>query len=188
MRIIAGNSRAAASTVPTGTACGRRPTSCARRCSTCSARTLAARASSTAMPAPARSASRRSAGARRTSRSSRAIRGRRPDRGEPAALRRHDRYAIIRAEFAGVAARLLRPTPAEPEKEAGQFDVIFLDPPYGAEEMAAALAAAARLASPDTRVVIEHARRDAAPAEAGQLRLTRSLPSGDSALAFYRSQ
>ncbi len=53
--------------------------------------------------------------------------------------------------------------------------------------MASALAAAARLASPDTRVVIEHARRDEPPAEAGQLRLTRSLSSGDSGLAFYRS-
>jgi 16S rRNA (guanine(966)-N(2))-methyltransferase RsmD len=98
-----------------------------------------------------------------------------------------ERYAIIRVDFAGVVARLLRTMPAEPEKEGGQFDIIFLDPPYGAEEMASALATAARLASPDTRVVIEHARRDEPPAEAGQLRLTRSLPSGDSGLAFYRS-
>ena len=88
-----------------------------------------------------------------------------------------ERYAIIRVDFAGVAARLGE----------RRFDIIFLDPPYGAGEMASALAAAAGLASPETRVVIEHATRDEPPAEAGQLRLTRSLPSGDSGLAFYRS-
>lgn len=95
-----------------------------------------------------------------------------------------ERYAIIRVDFAGVAARLGQ----------DRFDIIFLDPPYGAGAMAAALAAAAGLASShggplrarETRVVIEHARRDEPPAEAGQLRLTRSLSSGDSGLAFYR--
>lgn len=88
-----------------------------------------------------------------------------------------ERYAIIRVDLAGAAARL----------DQERFDIIFLDPPYGAGEMASALAAAAGIASPETRVVIEHARRDEPPAEAGQLRLTRSLPSGDSGLAFYRS-
>jgi 16S rRNA (guanine966-N2)-methyltransferase len=93
-------------------------------------------------------------------------------------------YAIIRVDFAGVAARL-ETTPRD--VEVAPFDIIFLDPPYGASEMASALAAAAGLASKDTRVIIEHARRDAPPAEAGTLRLTRSLTSGDSSLAFYRS-
>ena len=88
-----------------------------------------------------------------------------------------ERYAIIRVDFAGVAARL----------DQDPFDIIFLDPPYGAGEMASALTAAAGIASSDTRVVIEHARRDEPPAEAGKLRLTRSLSSGDSGLAFYRS-
>jgi len=88
-----------------------------------------------------------------------------------------ERYAIIRVDFAGVAARL----------DQERFDIIFLDPPYGAGEMASALAAVAGIASSDTRLVIEHARRDEPPAEAGKLRLTRSLSSGDSGLAFYRS-
>jgi 16S rRNA (guanine966-N2)-methyltransferase len=87
-----------------------------------------------------------------------------------------ERYAIIRVDFAGGAGRL----------SGDRFDIIFLDPPYGAGEMAAALAAAAGIASSETRVIIEHARRDEPPAEAGQLRLTRRLPSGDSGLAFYR--
>lgn len=87
-----------------------------------------------------------------------------------------DRYAIIRVDFARAKARL---TGAE-------FDLIVLDPPYGGAELNAALAAAGELASPATRVIIEHARRDEAPARAGKLVRTRALVSGDSALAFYR--
>jgi 16S rRNA (guanine966-N2)-methyltransferase len=100
-------------------------------------------------------------------------------------------YAIIRVDFAGVAARLASKAPdveiKAPAVAATPFDIIFLDPPYGASEMASALAAAAGLASNDTRVIVEHATRDEPPAEAGKLRLTRSLTSGDSGLAFYRS-
>ena len=93
-----------------------------------------------------------------------------------------DGYAIIRVDFAGMAARLDR----GPGGAATPFDIIFLDPPYGASEMTSALAAAAELASADTRVIVEHAKRDAPPPEAGKLRLTRNLSSGDSGLAFYR--
>jgi 16S rRNA (guanine966-N2)-methyltransferase len=93
-------------------------------------------------------------------------------------------YAIIRVDFAGAAARL--DIPAR-DGTATPFDIIFLDPPYGAGEMTSALAAAARLASADTQVIVEHAKRDVPPAEAGKLTLTRNLPSGDSGLAFYRT-
>jgi 16S rRNA (guanine966-N2)-methyltransferase len=93
-------------------------------------------------------------------------------------------YAIIRVDFAGAAARLESPDSVGTVRP---FDIIFLDPPYGAGEMASAIAAAAEIASSDTRVIVEHARRDAAPAEAGKLRLTRSVSSGDSGLAFYRN-
>jgi 16S rRNA (guanine966-N2)-methyltransferase len=86
-----------------------------------------------------------------------------------------ERYAIIRAGFAGAARRL-----------AGeQADIIFLDPPYGPAALGDALEAASALASPATIVVIEHARRDAAPESAGALVRARVLTSGDSALAFY---
>jgi 16S rRNA (guanine966-N2)-methyltransferase len=84
-------------------------------------------------------------------------------------------YAIIRVDVAAAAARL----------EGQQFDVIFLDPPYGASEMAEALAAAAPIASAGTRVIIEHARRDTPPPQVAGLALTRTLRSGDSGLAFY---
>ena len=87
-----------------------------------------------------------------------------------------ERYAIIRAGFAD----------AEPRLHGEPLDIIFLDPPYGTAELADALVAAAKLAGPGTLVIVEHARRDAAPAEADGLLRTRDLTSGDSALAFYR--
>lgn len=86
----------------------------------------------------------------------------------------NDRYAIIRAGFAGAAQRL-----------DAAFDVLFLDPPYGAAELVGALTAAAPLVTRDGLLVIEHARRDAAPEEIAGLTRTRDLVSGDSALAFY---
>jgi len=86
-----------------------------------------------------------------------------------------DRYAIIRARFAGT----------ERPPGAGAFDVIFLDPPYGAAGLAAALDAAEPQVGEDTRLVIEHARRDVPPESTGTLIRTRVLNSGDSALAFY---
>src|SRR5262245_33440835 len=83
--------------------------------------------------------------------------------------------AIIRAGFADAAARL-----------AGvSFDLIIVDPPYAHDAAETALAAAATLAGPATRVVVEHARRHAAPAAAGALRLRRTVTAGDSALSFY---
>lgn len=90
----------------------------------------------------------------------------------------HERHAIIRARLAD----------ALPGLGAGKFDIIFLDPPYGFRELDQALAAADRLSGADTLVVVEHARRDAAPGESGGLVRVRDLTSGDSALAFYRRQ
>jgi hypothetical protein len=52
--------------------------------------------------------------------------------------------------------------------------------------MTGALTVASALATSATRVIIEHAKRDAPPSQAGELMLTRDLTSGDSALAFYR--
>ena len=86
-----------------------------------------------------------------------------------------NRYAIIRAGFAGT----------ERPPGGGSFDLIFLDPPYGAAELAAALAAAEPLVDAGTLLIVEHAKRDAPPERAGVLARTRTLTSGDSALAFY---
>ena len=86
-----------------------------------------------------------------------------------------DRYAIIRAGFAGAAPRLT-----------GPFEIIFLDPPYGAAALDEALQAAVPLAAADTLLIVEHATRDAAPAAMGPLVRTREVTQGDSALAFFQ--
>lgn len=86
-----------------------------------------------------------------------------------------DRYAIIRARFGGTE----RPSGSE------SFDVIFLDPPYGATELLSAIDAAESLVQAHTLLIVEHARRDASPESRGGLVRTRLLASGDSALSFY---
>ncbi len=86
-----------------------------------------------------------------------------------------NRYAIIRAGFTGAAKRL-----------DGGFDVLFLDPPYGATQLAEALETAGPLVAADALVIIEHAKRDAAPERVSGLELTRDLVQGDSVLSFYR--
>jgi 16S rRNA (guanine966-N2)-methyltransferase len=87
-----------------------------------------------------------------------------------------DRYAIIRARFADVPARL----------PGRSFDIVFVDPPYGVRDMTAALEGAALLVADSGILVVEHAKRDPAPTAAGALTRARELVSGDSALAFYR--
>lgn len=99
-----------------------------------------------------------------------------------------DRHVIIRARFAEAARRW-------PD---GVFDLILLDPPYGAADLEPALEAAGRLLGPEALLVIEHARRDQAPARAAPAKgsssgstpwaivKTRDLISGDSVLSFYR--
>ena len=85
-----------------------------------------------------------------------------------------ERYAIIRAGFAAAA------------RGGGEFDIVFLDPPYGPGELATALDAAAPVIGPATVLVIEHAARDQAPESAGALERVREVRQGDSSLAFYR--
>jgi len=85
-----------------------------------------------------------------------------------------DRYAIIRAGLAAVSEGL-----------ADTFDIVFLDPPYGAAQLANALEGGASLLGEHGLLVIEHAKRDAAPGATPRLRRTREVTQGDSALAFY---
>ena len=85
-----------------------------------------------------------------------------------------ERYAIIRAGFADAVARGAR-----------GFDIVVLDPPYSEAAVRDALDAAARVAGPATRLVIEHAKRYSPPAGHAGLRLLRTVVSGDSALSFF---
>ncbi|HEY2431084.1 MAG TPA: 16S rRNA (guanine(966)-N(2))-methyltransferase RsmD [Vicinamibacterales bacterium] len=83
--------------------------------------------------------------------------------------------AIIRADFMIVAARLGNRS----------FDLIIVDPPYAHDAAEQALTAAAPLAGPSTRLIVEHASRFAAPAAVDGLQVRRTVKAGDSALSFY---
>lgn len=85
-----------------------------------------------------------------------------------------DHHAIIRPGFEGASPRGGDP-----------FQVLFLDPPYGADELSRALEAVGPLVTGGALVVIEHARRDRAPEHTAGLTRTRELLSGDSALSFF---
>ena len=76
--------------------------------------------------------------------------------------------AIIRASFNGL----------------GVFDIVLLDPPYD-DSSEQVLADSATLIAPSGVLVLEHARRRAAPETAAGLRRTRQIRSGDSMLSFY---
>jgi 16S rRNA (guanine(966)-N(2))-methyltransferase RsmD len=82
---------------------------------------------------------------------------------------------IIRAGLADAVTRL----------DGQVFDVIILDPPYADRAVPEALAAAGVLAAGQTRLIVEHAARYAAPALHSGLRLLRTVTAGDSALSFY---
>jgi 16S rRNA (guanine(966)-N(2))-methyltransferase RsmD len=87
-------------------------------------------------------------------------------------------YAIIRATAARGAERL-REDPAF-----APFDVILLDPPYD-QPPADVLRIVESLLAADGILVLEHARRQTAPADEGRLLRTRELKSGDSMLSLY---
>jgi 16S rRNA (guanine(966)-N(2))-methyltransferase RsmD len=85
------------------------------------------------------------------------------------------RYAIIRAEFADAVRRW----------HGAPLDILIADPPYGTDAVDAVRAAAAALGGDGTRVVVEHARRYAAPPDHDRFALRRTVTAGDSALSFY---
>src|SRR5690349_20478082 len=78
-----------------------------------------------------------------------------------------DRYAIIRAGFADAARR----------SPPGLFDLVFLDPPYGPDVIVSTLEAAAPLVAPGGLLILEHARRDAAPTRVASITKTRDINS-----------
>lgn len=88
-----------------------------------------------------------------------------------------DGYAIIRAEF----TRALRQLPAD-----RQFDLALLDPPYGLDDLASVVEAAAGRMARGGVVGLEHAARREAPARAGGFAAVRLVKAGDSAMTFYR--
>jgi 16S rRNA (guanine966-N2)-methyltransferase len=90
-------------------------------------------------------------------------------------------YSMLRSTAARAWSTLLGDPGFAP------FDLILLDPPYD-QPAGVALAGVDALLAPEGLVVLEHARRTAAPDRAGGLDRVRDLRSGDSALAFYTCQ
>jgi 16S rRNA (guanine966-N2)-methyltransferase len=72
--------------------------------------------------------------------------------------------------------------------QGADFDLAFLDPPYGGEKAAAALQglAAAEIMAPAAWVVAEHSRRDQLPEAAGTLMRRELRRYGDTQVAFYQ--
>ena len=96
---------------------------------------------------------------------------------------------MVRVEAVSVAAFLKK---VRPESAGFVFDVVFLDPPYDAQdEYALALGLlggeSSRLQAEDALVVAEHRRRDHLEQRYGVLERTRVLEQGDGALSFYKS-
>jgi 16S rRNA (guanine966-N2)-methyltransferase len=86
-----------------------------------------------------------------------------------------DACAIIRDDFFRARSRVRE----------HEFDLVLLDPPYDIEDLGEVVETAARSVARGGRLVLEHARRRAAPEAAGALRRRRVLVAGDSALSFY---
>ncbi len=87
-------------------------------------------------------------------------------------------YTMLR----GPAARAVTTLRADPAFE--PFDIVLLDPPYD-EPPDRVLAEVDSLIAPTGVVVLEHARRTAAPVESGRLVRVRQVTSSDSMLTFY---
>jgi 16S rRNA (guanine966-N2)-methyltransferase len=86
-----------------------------------------------------------------------------------------DGYAIIRATVARAIDQF----------GAASLDVILLDPPYDDAQVDGVIETAGEVLASDGVLVLEHARRRAAPETAGSLVRVRQVTSGDSTLSFY---
>ena len=95
----------------------------------------------------------------------------------------------VRVEPVSVRAFLKK---LRPESAGLAFDIVFLDPPYDAQdEYALALGLlggdASRLLAKDAVVIAEHRRKEKLEDRYGMLGRTRVLEQGDAALSFYRA-
>lgn len=97
------------------------------------------------------------------------------------------RATILAADaFTALEKLATRQTPSLP----GNFDFVFLDPPYAAhEEYAKALeflgSAPANFLAPGAKIIFEHHHKFALPESSGRLTRTRVLKQGDAALSFF---
>lgn len=73
-------------------------------------------------------------------------------------------------------------------RERASFDIVFIDPPYGDSQAAAALKAlvASGIVAAAGLVVVEHHSKDCLPAAEGDLERVRQLSFGETVLSLYR--
>lgn len=90
------------------------------------------------------------------------------------------RARVVRGKVRAVLARLAR--------DGERFDLVLLDPPYGADEAGAVVAELAErdLVAPDGFVVAEHGTHEVLPAEAGPLHEVVRRTYGRTAITVYR--
>jgi 16S rRNA (guanine966-N2)-methyltransferase len=75
------------------------------------------------------------------------------------------------------------------KKEPPRLDIVFFDPPYGAEYEVVHYYVAehsAQLLAKDAVMIVEHHKKKELPEEFGSLHRYRSLKQGDSCLSFYQ--
>jgi 16S rRNA (guanine(966)-N(2))-methyltransferase RsmD len=73
------------------------------------------------------------------------------------------------------------------KKASGQFEIVFLDPPYAFElKPLLELIAGSGILKTDSIVVAEHFKKQPSPERAGALALYREAKYGDTVLAFYK--
>jgi 16S rRNA (guanine(966)-N(2))-methyltransferase RsmD len=85
---------------------------------------------------------------------------------------------IVERDFFSVCGRWKIDAPAT-------FDLVLLDPPYDLQDLDAILGAVAPAVAPGGQVVIEHSKRTISPELSSDLRRTRVVTAGDSALSFF---
>lgn len=92
----------------------------------------------------------------------------------------HNRAEIYREEVSSTIRRLT--------KQRREFDLVFIDPPYGSDlaEKTLENLAASHLVEEGGIVIVEHYRKRIMPGEVGMLKLVRDERYGDTSLSFYR--
>jgi 16S rRNA (guanine(966)-N(2))-methyltransferase RsmD len=92
-----------------------------------------------------------------------------------------DLVRVIIAEVARGLARLRR--------EGAVFDLIFVDPPYGTEQVGAAMARLGQwpqMLAADALVLCQHSRHEEVGEQVGALERVRRMRFGETAVDFYR--
>jgi 16S rRNA (guanine(966)-N(2))-methyltransferase RsmD len=98
------------------------------------------------------------------------------------------KHNIERLGFSNAAQVMRARAESFLRKSSGQFDIVFLDPPYAQElKPLLELIAESGILKPETVVVAEHFKKQPSPEKAGTLTLYREVKYGDTVLAFYKA-